>query len=223
MSYRRAAAAAALAALVASLAATSCGSKPPSVAAVEWRLESRRGDAGPAYESLSAFGSIKQDDGADSIEELWIVNDAAAISWKLTSADWTRASSGGDAWIGGSSLAMPDLGPLPRGAYRLIAVDAAGQSAESTFSVSGAFPDRAAPSVSVSQGRIAIRSDWPETLALAFDGAGSLIASPAAPKGGAALAEAFGADAAARAAFVGAYGYEPALRMGAFSPRVKTR
>jgi hypothetical protein len=202
----------------------SCGSKPPEVAAVEWRLESRPGAAGGSYESLTAFGSIKDEDSLDNIEEVWVVNDSSALAWKLTSADWIKAPDGGDTWFGGSALAAPDLGPLPRGAYRLVAVDAAGQSVESPFEVDGAFPSREAPSVSYAKdGRLSIRSDWPETLALAFDATGALLASPPAPKGSATLIEAFGQDAATRAASIGAYGYEPTLKMGAFSARTRTR
>jgi hypothetical protein len=220
---RRSPAAAAL--LIAALCASSCGNKLPEVAAVEWRIESRPSAHGAAYESLSVFGSIKDEDGLDNVLELWIVNDASALAWKLTNEDWTKASEGGDTWMGGSSLATPELGPLPRGAYRLVAFDAAGQRAELAFGVSGAFPSRAAPSLSYSsrEGRLAIRSGWPETLALAFDATGALLASSPAPAQAAALSEVFGQDIALRAASLGAYGYEPSARMGSFSPRVKTR
>jgi len=210
-------------AIISALAASSCGSKPPEVATVEWRIESRPFPTGKAYESLSIFGSIKDEDGIDNIEELWIVNDAEALAWKLTSADWTKAAEGGDNWIGGSALAMPELGPLPRGAYRLIAIDAAGQRAELPFSVSGSFPARNVPIVSFSKESISIRSDWPETLALAFDATGALLSTAPAPKDSTGLTEAFGQAIAARAASVCAYGYDPTLKMGAFSARIKTR
>jgi len=230
---RLSAAAATATALAAALTALSCGSKPPEVAAVEWRIESRPSVKAPAasgaaantaaYESLSVFGSIKDEDGLDNIAELWVVNDAEALAWKLTNADWTKAAEGGDNWIGGSALALPDLSPLPRGAYRLIAIDAAGQRAEMAFSVSGPFPSRSAPSASYSKDKLAIRSVWPETLALAFDAADALIASVPAPKHDAGLTEVFGPPIADRTASVCAYGYEPTLRMGAFSARIKTR
>jgi hypothetical protein len=210
-------------ALSSALALASCGSKPPEVAAVEWRLESRPAEKGSSFESLSAFGSIKDEDGIDNIVELWIVNDAEALAWKLTNAEWTKASEGGDNWIGGSALAMPELGSLPRGEYKLIAIDAAGQRAELAFAVAGSFPSRSAPTLSYAKDRLAIRSDWPETLILAFDATGALLASVAAPQGSATPAEAFGQSIAPRAEWACAYGYEPALKMGAFSTRIKTR
>lgn len=201
----------------------SCGSKPPSVATVEWRLESRPNPAGGEYESLSAFASVVADEGIDNIAELWVVNDAEALSWKLTAADWTKTVSGSDNWLGGSSLALPDFGPLPRGDYRMIAIDAAGQEAQASFQIAGAFPDTPPPRASYEKGRLSVVSSWPETLVLGFDAAGSLIASPAAPKGGSSLAGAFGVDIAGRVAAVGVYGYDPSLRMGSFSKRITTR
>jgi hypothetical protein len=206
-------------------ALVSCGGKLPRVAAVEWRLESRPGANGTAYESLSVFGSIKDEDGLDNIEEIWVVNDASALAWKLTNAEWTKASEGTEDWIGGSSLATAELAPLPRGDYRLVAIDASGQRAEMAFAVAGDFPDKKAPSVSYSigDGSLAIRSDWTENLVLAFDAAGALLSSSAAPKKAAALADIFGYETAQRIALVGAYGFEPEIKMGAFSPRIKTR
>jgi hypothetical protein len=202
-----------------------CGGKPPEVSAVEWRLETRPSERGSPFESLSVFGSIKDEDGLDNIEEIWIVHDESSFAWKLTSAEWTKAEEGTDNWIGGSSLATPELGPLPRGKYRLVAIDAAGQKAESPFELAGDFPNKTAPSLSYSskEGSLSVRSDWTETLALAFDAAGSLLSTVAAPTNTTTLAELFGDDIVDRIALVGTYGYEPELKMGAFSPRVKTR
>jgi hypothetical protein len=105
----------------------------------------------------------------------------------------------------------------------MIAIDAAGQRTEKEFRISGSFPGNKAPSMSFSGGKLAIGSSWPETLALAFDGAGALIASPGASGSPSPLSAVFGQEVALRIAEVGAYGYDPALRMGAFSKRIKTR
>lgn len=228
--------AAALAALaLAAVAAASCGSRPPEVAAVEWRLEARpraqgSGEAGasgaPAggsYESLSAFGSIKDEEGMDNISEIWILNDEASFAWKLTDADWTKSSSGSDTWIGAAALATPELGSLPRGDYRLVAIDAAGSRAELGFSVSGDFPDRRPPSLSYERGSVRVGSAWPETLVLAFDAAGALLSSQPAPAQASGIETVFGKDLAQRTAALAAYGYDPALRMGSYSRRTTIR
>lgn len=211
------------AAAFASLAGAGCGGKLPEIAALEWRLETRPAKSGADYESLSVFATIRDEDGLDNIGELWVVNDDSAFAWKLTDADWIKVMEGSDTWIGASALASPDLSGMPRGAYRLIAIDAAGQRTEREFRVSGSFPERKAPTAAYSGSLLSVHSTWPETLALAFDGTGLLIASPGAPAQPSSLAAVFGPDVAARAAEAGSYGYDPALRMGAFSARVKTR
>jgi hypothetical protein len=203
-----------LLAVAAALVPAGCGGKPPTIAAVEWRLESRPGDEG-AYESLSAFAWIKAEDGIENIDEVWVVNDESALGWRLTNADWIKSPEGSDAWIGASALAAPDFKPLPRGKWRMLAIDAAGQRAEREFSVLGDFPSRTVPSLRFSTGSV--------TLVLAFDATGAQAGSAAAPAGNARLEDLLGTDAAARASEVALYGYDPALRMGAFSKRVPTR
>lgn len=212
-----------LAAGVVALSATACGNTIPGIATVEWRLEARPLAGGSTYESLSVFASISDEDGIDNVSEIWILNDDSAYAWKLSNADWIKATEGADNWIGASALATPELASMPRGTYRFVVVDGAGQRVEKEFNVDGSFPDLKAPRVSYSGTRLSISSTWPETLALAFDGAGALIASPSAQTEARPLAEAFGAEIAARTAQVAAYGYDPSLKMGAFSERVKTR
>ncbi len=216
----------AAAAALACLIGTGCGNKLPEIAALEWRLETRPAlgaGGGTDYESLSVFASLKDEDGLDNISEIWVVNDDSALAWKLTDADWIKAIEGADTWIGASALASPELAGLARGSYRMIAIDAAGQRTEKEFRISGSFPGNKAPTLSFSGGRLAISSSWPETLALAFDGAGALIGSPAAPGSPSPLSAVFGQEISLRTAELGAYGYDPALRMGAFSKRVKAK
>jgi hypothetical protein len=214
-------AAAALPAVAALLAATvlsGCGDEPPTVQAVEWRLEARPSESGPRYESLSAFASIKGGAAEGSIDEVWIVNDASALAWKLTADDWIKTADGSDAWIGGSPLAMSDFSPLPRGEYRVVAIDPAGRRAEKPFTLAGEFPARPSPTISIDSKGVAISSSWPENLVLGYDGAGELAGSAAAPSARSPLASVLGA-AALKSMAIAAYGYDPGLRMGAFSDR----
>jgi len=219
MSRFRGPAAAIAAAAALGLILSGCGIEPPSIAAVEWRLEARPGDSGPRYESLSAFALIKGGAQDPAIEELWIVNDAAQLAWKLTPDDWIKKDEGSNAWIGGAPLAMFDFSPLPRGEYRIVAIDPAGDRAERSFGVAGEFPTRASPSLSLDDIGVAVVSAWPENLILAFDGAGELLASVAAISPRAPLSALLGSSQAERSVVIQAYGYDPDLRMGAFSAR----
>jgi hypothetical protein len=200
----------------------SCGGKPPEVNVVDWRLELRPSKGG-AYESLSVFSSLKDDDGIEDIEELWIIQDDEALSWKLTNADWTKKTEGADNWIGAAGLARNDYGQMPRGEYRVVAIDAAGERVEKAFKVDGAFPDLPMPEIALEAGLIRAKSSWPETLVLAYDGTGALAGSASASAEAESLADLFGAEVAARVVEVAAYGYDPARKMGAYSWKKKAR
>jgi hypothetical protein len=208
--------------MVFSLLVCSCGGKAPEIALVEWRLELRPSKDG-AYESLSAFASIRDDDGIEDIAELFLVNDAEAYAWPLTNADWTKRREGADDWIGAAGFVRPDFGPMPRGEYRIVAIDAAGESVERAFTVEGAFPSLAAPELTYERGAASLRSSWPETLILGYDATGALVAQAAWIGKAETLADLYGEEPAARVAEIAAYGYDPARRMGAYSWKRKTR
>ncbi len=207
----------------AATAFVSCGDEPPSISFVEWRIEARPLEAGARYESLSGFASIKGGAGESSIDELWIVNDAEALAWKLTAEDWIKKDDGSDAWIGGAPFAMNDFSTIPRGQYRAVAINPAGQRAELTFTVHGDFPSKASPTLRLDSGGVSVSTSWSETLILAYDGAGELIAQTPAPTSRTSLTALFGAANADRAVQLAVYGYEPDRRMGAFSPRISVK
>jgi len=249
-------AAALSAAALAPAALLSCGGEPPELRAVEWRLELRPAEGG-AYESLSVFANIRDSDGIEDIEALWLVADGAELSWTIDDAKWLRRDEGGETWIGAAGLAMGDYGSLPRGDYRLVAADLAGRRAERRFTLeaTGALPPlpscryeappapkaqaavaqgkTAAPAASAAAaaaaaapaqaGTAVIDSAWPETLLLAYDGAGALVKAAAARHGRNDLAAVLGAAEAGKAAALASYGYDPARRIGAYSWKTRTR
>jgi hypothetical protein len=207
-----------------------CGLKLPEIGTVEWRLELRpaapletSAAVGGTYESLSVFATVKDEEGLDDIESLWIVHAGEELAWGLTNATWTRKSEGADTWFGAGDLIRFDYGPLPRGEYEILVINAAGERVKRLFRVDAAAPQLALPVLSFSDGAVDVVSSWPETLLLGFDRTGGLAASIAAPIGKAALVSVLGAEAAAKTIEVAAYGYDPAKRFGAFSARAKTR
>ncbi|HRY55602.1 MAG TPA: hypothetical protein P5142_13340 [Spirochaetia bacterium] len=98
--------AAPVAAICLSLSAglASCGGVAPEILALEWRLELRPASEG-SYESLSVFASLEDEDGIEDVEELWVVNDAEALAWRLDDGSWTKKTEGTDEWIGAAGLA----------------------------------------------------------------------------------------------------------------------
>jgi hypothetical protein len=202
--------------------ALSCGGEPPEVLSVESRLELRPSAAG-SYESLSAFANVRDLNGMDDIEAINIVNDGAGLVWRLSDETWTRRKEGGDTWIGAADLAMADYSPLPRGEYRLEAVNLAGQKAEKTFRIDVEARDATSPGLELAPGRISLVSTWPENLVLGYDAAGGLIAAHAAANGDSSLADLFGAAVVGRVQTIVAYGYDPKRRFGAYTWRMKRK
>jgi len=191
-----------------------------------------RGPAGgAAYESLSVFANVKDSDGPEDLEALWLVADGAELSWTMDASNWTRREEAGETWFGAAALAMPDFGALPRGEYRVVAADLAGRRVERPFDLppdprgraEGAGPPYPLPRVTWKAGKVAVDSAWPETILLAYDGAGALLRGVAARAGDNELAALFGAEDAGRAAALASYGYDPARRIGAYSWKTEKR
>lgn len=204
----------------------SCSGSVPEILAVEARVELRPAkSAGAAgnYESLSVFGNIKNSDGLDDIEALWVIDDADELSWKLTDTNWTALSESGESWIGAAGLAMADYGPIPRGEYRLIAANLAGKRAEFKFRVSSGDKTRPLPSLSLDASTLSVNSAWPQNFLLAYDGAGALIASKPVGAGKLDLNASLGPENAIKAASLGLYGYDSTQLLGAYSWRTKRR
>jgi hypothetical protein len=211
----------------------SCSGSVPEILAVEARVELRPvggatsaagGAAGAGvYESLSVFGNIRNADGLDDIEALWVVDDADELSWKLADTNWSALSESGESWIGAAGLTMADYGAIPRGEYRLVVANLAGRRAEYKFRVSSG--DRARPLPLLGQGdsRLSLSSLWPQNFLLAYDGAGALIASKPVGAGNIDLNASLGPENAQRAASLCVYGSDPAQLLGAYSWRMKRR
>jgi hypothetical protein len=206
-------------ALAAGLVVVGCGGKAPELPAVEWRIEMRPSHEGP-YESLSVFGDVKDSNGPDDIVELWIIQDDDRLAWKLTDATWTKRTEGGDTWIGAADIVRNDYAALTRGEYRVMAIDAAGDRTERSFRIEGRFPDHGPPSIAYAAGDLQVESSWPETLVLAFDAVGSLMASKPVSPAGTSVEAVFGRDMALKIQELAAYGYDPSAHAGYYSRRI---
>lgn len=212
----------------------SCSGSVPEILAVEARVELRPvggaasatggGAAGAGvYESLSVFGNIRNADGLDDIEALWVVDDADELSWKLADTNWSALKESGESWIGASGLTMADYGPIPRGEYRLVVASLAGKRAEYRFRVSSGDGARPLPLLSQGDSRLSLSSAWPQNFLLAYDGAGALIASRPVGAGNIDLNASLGPENAERAASLCVYGSDATQLLGAYSWRTKRR
>lgn len=81
-------------------------------------------------EILSLFLVISDEDGEDDIESIYLLNDGQELFWRLDSLNWEKTDRKGSRWIGSSAIQMPDGSAFPRGTYRVIASDQAGDRDE---------------------------------------------------------------------------------------------
>ena len=138
----------ALAVALALLAA--CETSPPELYELQWLLldfDDRELDQ--RYESLSLFLRAGDADGADDLDELYVIFDAGELFWRLTAATWTRTEHEGATWIGSTTISMPGREPFPPGEYRLLLLDRGGQRDATRFVIPAQRRPTVAPEVTV--------------------------------------------------------------------------
>lgn len=211
-------AAAPLAALALALAAASCAEAPPGFAALTHRLIFAAAEAGQPTERLSVFASVTDGDGVEDIAAMYVVSDAAELSWTLDPDTWTRRDDGAAVWIGSNALEAQG-GAIPRGSYRAIVVDKAGRRSETTFAVRApAAPPFDPPSARIESGAVVVTSKYKVNTALFSDPGGNVVASvPIAPGRTALSALVTGGARLSAASHVSVYGYDPASETGGLS------
>lgn len=88
-----------------------------------------------AEEILSLFLIVRDEDGDDDLESIYLLNDSQELFWKLDALNWEKTDRKGSRWVGSSSIQMPDGSAFPRGKYRVIASDQAGDRDEKEIQI----------------------------------------------------------------------------------------
>lgn len=138
------------------------------------------------YEQLELFVLATDDDGFDDLAALYLVHEEEELSWELDSSQWEQVAVGDERWIGSAGFVAPERGRIPRGRYRLIVEDVAGERGESSISVSA--PElqgeryRGA-TIRVERNRVYLQSDRQTNRVELRDARGSLVRSFAAEPG----------------------------------------
>lgn len=132
------------------------------------------------YERLAFFVSARDDDGFDDIETLYLVHDDSRLHWAVDADGWQREEREEETWIGRNDIQMADYSSLPRGVYRILLLDAAGERDEREVRV--ATPDVPPqsvqfPELSLSGDRFLVESVHDQHTVHAFNAAGALLGS----------------------------------------------
>jgi len=208
------------------IACFSCSGKPPELMAIDWHLIRNADNA----EVLSLFAASRDADGLSDLSELWLINDEAELSWKLTSDTWKAREANSETWIGsnafsalgsfisteGSSTIKPT--PFIRGTYRVVLIDKAGERAEKMVNVQTIPVIPPAPLVVIQGTNITISGVWKEFAIAFLDRSGAVIKALRAEPKTYQIVELFGSNDYANVVFsIQAYGYDDANHVGAYS------
>jgi hypothetical protein len=106
----------------------SCKETPPEIAQQYWQLNLFHDlTLQEKYEQLSLFVHVEDEDGKDDIESVYLINDKNELFWKIEQEDWEEQERAGEFWMGTNTIVMNDYSRLPRGDYRVIVIDSAGE------------------------------------------------------------------------------------------------
>lgn len=114
----------------------SCETSPPEIVDIYWQINIvERLDLGSYEENLTFFLYASDEDGEDDLVSIFIIHDESEQYWSLAAETWTVNTGDGEYWVGSSDIVMPDGSPIPRGDYRIVLYDAAGEKTEETLRI----------------------------------------------------------------------------------------
>ena len=161
------------------VAVSACTGAPPEATRVETELvyvEDR--NLGEIYEELSVSVHVEDADGIDDIVALHVVHDDEGLVWTAADGAWSRRTEGGTQLFVMDGLVTPDGEPLPRGRYRIIAVDAAGHEDEATTVVSDppAAPETLSfPGLNIERNTFTVSGTFSEVVIYGYSEAGEFL------------------------------------------------
>ncbi|OHD19467.1 MAG: hypothetical protein A2087_00905 [Spirochaetes bacterium GWD1_61_31] len=115
--------------------ASACAASAPEILAIDSRLIAYQVEGSPGFvERLTVFANIRDADGSDDLDALFIEHASQELFWQLTAENWNYREEGDQLWLGQNGLASGQA-VLPRGEYRLTLIDLAGQRTEQDFTL----------------------------------------------------------------------------------------
>lgn len=154
------------------------------------------------------------------LDRLVLVHDGSELYWSLGPDDWLVRQEGSRLFIGSNGLRPPVGETLPRGRYRLMLYDLAGEASESSFEfLAPASAPYIVPSVKkAGSTSVLIASPYPMANALFLDTGLKVIKAAQTQPGLQNLNVLWGGDGWREAAtYVAVYAYDPRSEIGFLS------
>ncbi len=150
-----------------------CETTPPEILSVQWQINLiEKIDTRVIEENLTVFVSIADEDGVEDIETLHILHDETEQFWSFDASTWTVQTMDEEHWIGNANIVMPDRSPIPRGKYRLLIYDSAGERSEEIINLNTVVIDPKKikfPTISAKNGIVTTETTYNNTNLVLFD------------------------------------------------------
>ncbi|MHC6203790.1 hypothetical protein ACYULU_11415 [Breznakiellaceae bacterium SP9] len=160
---------------VSALSSVSCSRTEPRILYAHMELVYFAGTKEP-LERFSLFILPDDDDGIENLAELHVYHDREGLHWQLGPDEWTAYRQEEKTWIGSRNIAMFEDAVLPRGQYRIVLFNKAGEKSEklSTFDAPE-LPRYPFPSLKIANGYYTIASKYPQNTLICYDALGNFV------------------------------------------------
>lgn len=143
----------------------SCSGNTPELNEVWWQLNLEKNPTnGIESQSLSLFVHGDDEDGDDDLDKLYLINDDYQLFWEISSDEWSEYTEQGVIWIGSNGLKAPGNGTFPKGNYRVLLIDLAGERDEKTFYLRNSIPseeERLSPDITFNMTTLTVLMENP--------------------------------------------------------------
>lgn len=113
-----------------------CSGRRPAFDQDDWYINYRKDlKNNKIYEELAVFFLVRDQDGIEDIEEIYLINEKEEIFWRITEEIKIIQREGERAWMGASRLIPENGKEFPNGSYRVVIQDKAGASSEITIRI----------------------------------------------------------------------------------------
>jgi hypothetical protein len=133
-------------------------------------------ESGIVKERFSFFVIANDEDGIENLADLYLYHDREGLRWRLSEKDWITVQQENSTWIGSRSIAMLDDETLPRGQYRAVLVNKAGEQAARNITFDPPPEPRFAfPALTISDGNYTVVSRYPANYFIGYDEQGNYV------------------------------------------------
>jgi len=133
-------------------------------------------ESGGPQERFSFFIIPEDDDGIENLAELFLYHDREQLRWHISSDEWIRYERDGRTWIGTRSLVTGTGETMPRGQFRAVLENLAGERSERNFTFDAPEDPRFPfPTLSITGGNFAVVSAYPVNRIISYDEQGNFL------------------------------------------------